>query len=330
MPYNIWCDGCKNHIGMGVRYNAEKTKIGMYYTTPVYQFRMKCYLCDNKFDIKTDPGNLDYVIVQGATRQERRWDPTDNGQVVPDDKQVGRKLADDAMFKLEHGSKDTGKAKDAAPRLASLTSIQDRVKDDYLANRILRDQFRANKKEKKAQAEIDNKLRTKASLDMDLVEEREEDVRMAQLLTIQASQSSEERQQDARDHIEESSIFQRKNKNKGRISVGGKQQSLDALRKIVKKKQNNLVKGKGFGIIVKRKIERTETEKSDNKDIAEVMDMDNCNTNSKKDFIEDQDNVGKETNHNLANNEKNKIVTSANNTVSLLSCDYGSSSSESE
>merc|ERR1712126_584496 len=23
MPYNIWCDGCKKHIGMGVRYNAE-------------------------------------------------------------------------------------------------------------------------------------------------------------------------------------------------------------------------------------------------------------------------------------------------------------------
>lgn len=56
MPYNIWCDGCNNHIGMGVRYNAEKTKIGMYYTTPVYQFRMKCHLCDNHFEIKTDPG----------------------------------------------------------------------------------------------------------------------------------------------------------------------------------------------------------------------------------------------------------------------------------
>lgn len=56
MPYNIWCDGCNNHIGMGVRYNAEKTKIGMYYSTPVYQFRMKCHLCDNHFEIKTDPG----------------------------------------------------------------------------------------------------------------------------------------------------------------------------------------------------------------------------------------------------------------------------------
>lgn len=55
MPYNIWCDGCNNHIGMGVRYNAEKSKVGMYYTTPIYKFRMKCHLCDNHFEIKTDP-----------------------------------------------------------------------------------------------------------------------------------------------------------------------------------------------------------------------------------------------------------------------------------
>jgi Saf4/Yju2 protein len=55
MPYNIWCDGCNKHIAMGVRYNAEKSKIGMYYTTPIYKFRMKCHLCDNHFEIKTDP-----------------------------------------------------------------------------------------------------------------------------------------------------------------------------------------------------------------------------------------------------------------------------------
>lgn len=24
LPFNIWCLGCNNHIGMGVRYNAEK------------------------------------------------------------------------------------------------------------------------------------------------------------------------------------------------------------------------------------------------------------------------------------------------------------------
>ena len=55
MPYNIWCGGCNSHIGMGVRYNAEKSKVGNYYTTPIYKFRMKCHLCDNHFEIQTDP-----------------------------------------------------------------------------------------------------------------------------------------------------------------------------------------------------------------------------------------------------------------------------------
>ena len=35
MPYNIWCDGCGNHIGMGVRYNAEKTKVSLSLDTAV-------------------------------------------------------------------------------------------------------------------------------------------------------------------------------------------------------------------------------------------------------------------------------------------------------
>lgn len=39
----------------GVRYNAEKRKVGNYYTTPIFRFRMKCHLCDNHFEIETDP-----------------------------------------------------------------------------------------------------------------------------------------------------------------------------------------------------------------------------------------------------------------------------------
>lgn len=82
MPYNIWCDGCKNHIGMGVRYNAEKKKVGNYYTTPIYRFRMKCHLCVNYIEMQTDPANCDYVIVSGAQRKEERWDMADNEQVL--------------------------------------------------------------------------------------------------------------------------------------------------------------------------------------------------------------------------------------------------------
>ena len=40
---------------MGVRYNAEKTTVGKYYSTPIFKFRMKCHLCDNHFEIQTDP-----------------------------------------------------------------------------------------------------------------------------------------------------------------------------------------------------------------------------------------------------------------------------------
>ena len=42
------------------------------------------------------------------------------------------------MFKLEHGEKDSSKGKDEKPRIGKMLLIQDRVKDDYMANRILR------------------------------------------------------------------------------------------------------------------------------------------------------------------------------------------------
>lgn len=55
LPFNIWCNACQNHIGQGVRYNAEKKQVGSYYTTPIWSFRCKCHLCKNWFEIRTDP-----------------------------------------------------------------------------------------------------------------------------------------------------------------------------------------------------------------------------------------------------------------------------------
>ncbi|XP_037567735.1 C2 domain-containing protein 5-like [Dermacentor silvarum] len=100
MPYNIWCDGCGNHIGTGVRYNAEKSKVGMYYSTPIYKFRMKCHLCDNHFEIKTDPQNMDYEIISGARRQERRWDPSEMSKLRQMELGCGRHGVD--LTSLDH------------------------------------------------------------------------------------------------------------------------------------------------------------------------------------------------------------------------------------
>ncbi|CAH2009485.1 unnamed protein product [Acanthoscelides obtectus] len=185
MPYNIWCEGCQNHIGMGVRYNAEKTKVGMYYTTPVYQFKMKCHLCDNHFVIKTDPANLDYLILSGARRQENRWDPLKNEQVVPETKETQKRLFDDSMYKLEHGSKDTALAESAKPRLANLFNRNEDVwADCYTANQKLRAQFRKTNCDLKKQVAKDNMLLKKSSLDIPLLAEREEDKKVASLLSM--------------------------------------------------------------------------------------------------------------------------------------------------
>ena len=47
---------------MGVRYNAEKKKIGSYFSTPIYSFRCKCHLCDGWFEIETDPKVRPYFV----------------------------------------------------------------------------------------------------------------------------------------------------------------------------------------------------------------------------------------------------------------------------
>lgn len=183
MPYNIWCNGCGNHIGMGVRYNAEKKKIGMYYSTPLYQFRMKCHLCDNHFEIKTDPANLDYVIVSGARRQENRWDPKQNEQVVPETKEVSCRLYDDAMYKLEHGIEDKKVAKSRDTALEDAIALNESVwKDDYSSNCAVRALFREKKKELKKKQTEDHALLKKTGLDIDIVNEHEDDIKLAKLL----------------------------------------------------------------------------------------------------------------------------------------------------
>ncbi|XP_078354041.1 coiled-coil domain-containing protein 130 homolog [Oculina patagonica] len=179
MPYNIWCGGCGIHIGMGVRYNAEKKRVGNYYTTPIYRFRMKCHLCDNHFEIETDPKNCDYVIVSGARRKEERWDQSATEAIALTDKEDVKKMAVDAMFKLEHGVQDEQKSKEVLPTLEELKEVQSVWSDDYAANQLLRKRFREEKREIKVEAAKDSELKERGALDIALVPERSEDIELA-------------------------------------------------------------------------------------------------------------------------------------------------------
>ncbi|KAJ8306449.1 hypothetical protein KUTeg_016994, partial [Tegillarca granosa] len=195
LPYNIWCDGCNSHVGMGVRYNAEKKKVGNYYTTPIWKFRMKCHLCDNYFEIQTDPKNHDYVILNGARRKEQRWDPKENEQVVPEDKATQKKMATDAMYKLEHGSDDIQQGNSRKQNLGHLEDRLSQFKDDYLLNKLARGKFREEKKAIKKSEAADKDLLKRSSLEIPLIPESQDDVKLASLLKYELMKKNKHRKE---------------------------------------------------------------------------------------------------------------------------------------
>ncbi|KAL0879881.1 hypothetical protein ABMA27_002407 [Loxostege sticticalis] len=323
MPYNIWCEGCNNHIGMGVRYNAEKTKIGMYYSTPVYQFRMKCHLCDNHFEIKTDPGNLDYVIVSGARRQENRWDPTENGQIVPETKEAQKRLFDDAMFRLEHKTGDEDAAKQDKPRLGRLVGRNETVwKDDYDANCMLRRNFRKRRKELEEASVNDSLLLAKSSLNIELLPESEDDRNMASLLSLRPSRTIEEKQSQVRKKIFKSPVLPNSSSNAKEIKgIMNKTATITrtslgiAIRKPKTDKED-----------IKDNGDKKEENKEENEIVLEEI---------KKQDIKDEDSSCNDSKTKLEIREDNKTQTDAavvpkeGNGLSLLGA-YGSSDDNSD
>lgn len=69
MPFNVFCLHCDGHIAQGVRFNAEKKKVGNYYSSPIFAFRMKHTTCGKWIEIQTDPKNTTYLCTEGAKKQ---------------------------------------------------------------------------------------------------------------------------------------------------------------------------------------------------------------------------------------------------------------------
>jgi len=164
LPFNIWCLNCNAHIGMGVRYNAEKKKIGNYYSTPIFSFRCKCHLCDGWFEIQTDPKNTRYVVVSGAKQKNEEWDPEENGGfAIHDSAKAGPSDPLAALEKTAEAVKYSAAVQ--APRIESLQSLSDRYSaDPYSHSMRMRKKFRIQKKIDKAQQAADDAVKSKYGL----------------------------------------------------------------------------------------------------------------------------------------------------------------------
>ncbi|KAL4066755.1 CWC16 protein [Scleroderma yunnanense] len=165
LPFNIWCGTCNNHIGMGVRYNAEKKKIGTYYSTPIYSFRCKCHLCDGWFEIQTDPKNTRYVVVSGARQKDEEWNPEENGGFAIHDTEASATSVDPLTALEKSTDAQNHLTKVQVPRLESLQGLSDHYNDDpYARSSIVRKHFRTEKKSDAAKRAADDQLKGRYGL----------------------------------------------------------------------------------------------------------------------------------------------------------------------
>lgn len=187
MPFSIWCLKCENHIGMGVRYNAEKSKVGNYYTSPIYQFKMKCHLCDNFFEIVTDPSKFDYVVKSGARRQVRMSDKADEEEeptetINLDAAEEAKRRVTDSMFRLEKRIEDKMKSEAELPNLRDIKKWRDKWEDDFSMNQLVRSQYRVRRKRLEQNRDRDRRLLKKSSLKIPLKKPSSSDVAQAKKL----------------------------------------------------------------------------------------------------------------------------------------------------
>eukprot|EP00750_Incisomonas_marina_P028903 INCI7002.1.p1 GENE.INCI7002.1~~INCI7002.1.p1 ORF type:complete len:406 (-),score=74.83 INCI7002.1:1046-2227(-) len=157
LMYNSWCLGCKRAIGRGTRYNARKLKPTSgpqkYFSTQIWEFRMKCATCPQEFVIRTDPKNRDYDFVSGIRRINSTPTAAQAETFDLKDDATAERLGSDAFFHLEHHEKDKRKAMAEKTIVARLQRISDiNHKDDYRLNRLLRAKVRGARRQRKALA----------------------------------------------------------------------------------------------------------------------------------------------------------------------------------
>ncbi|CAK4033514.1 Hypothetical predicted protein [Lecanosticta acicola] len=191
MPFAVWCHTCKPHaiIGQGVRFNAEKKKVGKYYSTPIWSFRMKHPACSGTIEIRTDPKNTAYVVTEGGQARdygeaEDRVREGGNGVPILTAEERERRR-EDAFAQLEGKVDEKAQTKDNAKRVVELYQARDRDWDDpWAANKRMRQTFRQERTELKREEDAVQAIKDRIGTGMELLPESMEDGVRAKLVTF--------------------------------------------------------------------------------------------------------------------------------------------------
>lgn len=217
LPFAVWCAHCPKPtlIGQGVRFNAAKKKIGHYYSSPIFSFRFTHAACGGAIELRTDPQHTAYVVVDGARKRDTGDDNNDNHEtragaakaahdsLVPGGDALLRQLFKDpreaqeqretAFANLEKTIEDRAALAAATRRIDELEDASAKDWDDpYARNAALRRAFRVGRKERERQAGVDEGIRERLGLGVELLPEIEEDARRARLVDFGTAPGEEE------------------------------------------------------------------------------------------------------------------------------------------
>jgi coiled-coil domain-containing protein 130 len=182
MPYPIWCTHCPKPmiIGQGVRFNAEKKKVGNYYSSPIYSFRMKHVACGGWIEIRTDPKNTAYVVTEGARKRDLGEDKMEEGDVMIMTAEEREAMRSNAFAALEGKVEDKKRLAYSQERLEELQELAERQwEDPYEQNKKLRNTFREGRKKREADGAVTVALQDRMSLGIDLLPANEDDATRA-------------------------------------------------------------------------------------------------------------------------------------------------------
>lgn len=185
MPFAIWCTTCPKPtiIGQGVRFNAEKKKVGNYHSSPIFSFRMKHNVCGGWIEIRTDPKNTAYVVTDGAKKRDTGEDKQEDGETRIRTEEERERLRNDAFAALEVKIDDRKQIFKDKSRIDELQELKEKDWDDpYTASKKLRRAFRADRKARQKRDAFTEDLKDKMSLGIDLLDETEEDKKRASLI----------------------------------------------------------------------------------------------------------------------------------------------------
>ncbi|KAF2624466.1 DUF572-domain-containing protein [Macroventuria anomochaeta] len=197
LPFAVWCQHCKPEaiVGQGVRFNAAKKKVGNYYSTPIWSFKMKHTACGGEWEVRTDPKTTQYVCVEGC--RKRDYGPEDNSEQDGELKFLSEaekaKRRDDAFAGLEGKLEDKARRKEDKERVEELYDKAEVWRDPYDVNARLRKGMREKRRVWKKEEKHKEAMQDKFSLGLDIADETDADRQRAGLIEFGGDEDRAER-----------------------------------------------------------------------------------------------------------------------------------------